>query len=98
MLKITYMARGVGGRGPANIMRHLRGISFPVRKSEILEHAREKEYEDGYKNTQQICTLFECLPERYYASVSDVLKSALSSDAKQADVPYNTRKERKQHE
>lgn len=33
------MARGVGGRGPANIMKHIKGIRFPVMKLALIRHA-----------------------------------------------------------
>ncbi len=34
------MARGVGGRSPANIMAHLKGVSFPASKSDLISTAR----------------------------------------------------------
>ncbi len=35
------MARGAGGHGPANIMKHLKGIDFPSDKKKVMDHAKE---------------------------------------------------------
>jgi hypothetical protein len=35
------MARRVGGHGPANIMKHLKGISFPAKKDQIIDLAQK---------------------------------------------------------
>ncbi len=63
------MARGVGGRGPSNIMAHLKGIDFPARKSDLVEHARETEGPD----TDEIVNTLEKLPDRRYNSAADVM-------------------------
>ncbi len=63
------MARGVGGRSPANIMDHLKGIDFPARKSELVKHARETEGPD----TDEVVNALEKLPDRQYNSPADVM-------------------------
>ncbi len=63
------MARGVAGRGPANIMEHLKGIEFPARKSALIEHARESRGPD----TDEVVNALEKLPDRKYNSPADVM-------------------------
>jgi len=63
------MARGAGGHGPANIMEHLRGIDFPARKHNLVEHARETEG----PNTDEVVNTLKKLPDREYVSPADVM-------------------------
>lgn len=63
------MARGVGGRSPANIMDHLKGIDFPARKNELVKHARETEG----PGTDGVVNALEKLPDRRYNSPADVM-------------------------
>ncbi len=63
------MARGAGGRGPANIMGHIKGIDFPARKNDLVEHARETEGPD----TDEVVNALEKLPNRKYNSPADVM-------------------------
>ncbi len=63
------MARGMGGRGPANVMEHLKGIEFPASKNDLVEHAREGKGPD----TDEVVNALEKLPDRQYNSPADVM-------------------------
>jgi len=63
-------ARGVGGRGPANIMRHMKGISFPASKEIILATAKGGQGPD----TDQVLKVLEQIPEKEYTSPAEILK------------------------
>ncbi len=63
------MARGVGVRGPANIMEHIEGMDFPATKRELVEWARETEGPD----TNEVVHMLEKLPNRRYNSPADVM-------------------------
>jgi len=65
------MARGVGGIGPANIMKHLKGVHFPTSKSRMLELANEK---DKGPDTADVIMILEKMPDREYSSVADIMK------------------------
>ena len=64
------MARGVGGEGPANIMKHIKGISFPADKQQLLEQAKKGEGPD----TRDVVQFLEKLPDREYGGVQEVTK------------------------
>lgn len=75
------MARGVGGEGPANIMKHMKGIDFPVDKNQLIDHAKNGEGPD----TDQVVNFLERLPEREYSSAADVAKAVGEVDRGEAD-------------
>ncbi len=62
------MARGVGGRSPANIARSLKGIDFPVGKRDLVEHARKNNAD------QEVIEVLQQLPDREYGNMADVEK------------------------
>ena len=64
------MARGVGGRGPANIMEHLKGIHFPASKADIVDHARGTTGPD----TQEVLGVLRQIDDRDYNSPAEILK------------------------
>lgn len=64
------MARGVGGIGPANIMKHLKGIHFPIGKQEIVDLARNGEGPD----TDQVVGVLEKIGDQEYGSVAEIMK------------------------
>jgi len=64
------MARGVGGHGPANIMKHLKGLDFPVSKSKLLSFAKQNEGPD----TDEVLDILQQIPDKYYNSPADVMK------------------------
>ena len=64
------MARGVGGRGPANIMKHIKGLHFPASRDEIVENAKKASGPD----TSDVVEILGKLPEREYSSPPEILK------------------------
>ena len=63
------MTRGVGGNSPANIMKHLRNIHFPVDKATILRYAQ---HGPGPK-TRSVLEVLRHIPDRSYRSTSEIL-------------------------
>jgi hypothetical protein len=57
-----------GGRSPANIAKHLKGISFPAKQPDLVEHARKQ------KAKREIVELLEKMPDRDYSDMADVMK------------------------
>ncbi len=64
------MARGVGGHGPANVMKHLKGIDFPVSKQQLLEHARKGPGPD----TEDVMDVLEQIPDKEYNTPAEVMQ------------------------
>lgn len=64
------MARAVGGRGPANIMKHMKGIHFPATKSEIVDIAKKAQGVD----TDMVVEVLGKLPDQEYSSLPEILK------------------------
>jgi hypothetical protein len=64
------MARGVGGHGPANIMKHMKGISFPADKKKILAHAKGAPGPD----TKEVMDVLKDITEKTYNSPAEVMK------------------------
>lgn len=68
------MARGVGGHGPANIMKHLKGIDFlddGVSKEDLVHHARQAPGPD----TGEVVEFLEKIDgDKRYHSPADVMK------------------------
>lgn len=63
------MARGVGGQGPANIMKHLKGINFPASKSDIISHARSGAGPD----TDSVIDILNKIDDGRYDSPAEVM-------------------------
>ena len=64
------MARGVGGHGPANIMKHLKGIKFPTSKDQIVDLARNGSGPD----TDEVVDVLNGIDDRGYNSVAEIMK------------------------
>ncbi|HEX2962276.1 MAG TPA: DUF2795 domain-containing protein [Ignavibacteriales bacterium] len=64
------MARGVGGHGPANIMKHLKGLDFPANKSKLLSFAKRGEGPD----TDDVLSILQQIPDKSYNSPAEVMK------------------------
>lgn len=62
------MTRGVGGHSPANIAHSLKGIDFPARKQELVEHARRNQAETA------VMEILRQMPEQEYHTMADVMK------------------------
>jgi hypothetical protein len=65
------MARGVGGIGPANIMKHIKGIHFPASKDDILEIAKKGPGPD----TDKVLSVLEKISDQEYNSPAEILKA-----------------------
>ena len=65
------MARGVGGRGPANIMKHMKGIHFPISKKEIVEHVKKGPGPD----TGEVVSVVEGIDDKTYNSPAEIMKA-----------------------
>ena len=61
------MTRGVGGRSPSNITRHLRGMDFPANVQDLIEKARENNADD------EVIRQLEQMPDQEYESMADVM-------------------------
>ena len=68
------MARGVGGIGPANIMKHLKGVHFPVSKNGLVELAEGKKGSE-FPDTDQVIAVIKKLPDQEYQSVAEIMKA-----------------------
>ena len=64
------MTRGVGGHGPANIMKHLKGIHFPATKEDILSYAKGGEGPD----TKDVVSVLRKIDDGEYDSPADIMK------------------------
>lgn len=63
------MTRGVGGLGPANIMKHLKHIHFPADKRAIISYAQK----GPGPNTRNVLALLERIPDKEYRSPSEIV-------------------------
>ena len=64
-----YSMASRGGRSPANITKHLKGISFPAKQPDLVKHAREQKAE------REVIEVLENLPDRDYGNMADVMKA-----------------------
>lgn len=64
------MARGVGGHGPANVMKHLKGVHFPTGKKELIEHAKQASGPD----TDEVVEVLGRIEDKEYHSPAEVMK------------------------
>jgi len=64
------MPKGVGGRGPANIMKHLKGINFPVDKEKIIELAKNGQGPD----TDDVADALNNITAQIYYSSSEIMR------------------------
>lgn len=63
------MTRGVGGQSPANVQTHLKGISYPASKKDLISKARENDAPDD------VLEVLQELPEEEYRGPQDVMKA-----------------------
>ncbi|MGE5610113.1 MAG: DUF2795 domain-containing protein [Bacillota bacterium] len=64
---------GQGGRekaSPAQIAKALKGIDYPKRKDEIVNHARQQQPGD-----RDVIAVLERLPDREYHNMADLEKA-----------------------
>jgi Protein of unknown function (DUF2795) len=62
------MARGVGGKSPANVAQYLSGINFPCQKEDLVHHARQNGAGD------EVLEVLRNMPEDEYNNMADVMQ------------------------
>jgi hypothetical protein len=62
------MTRGVGGQSPSNVAQHLKGIDFPCRKKDLIQHARKNQAGES------ILKALDAFPEQEYSSMAEVME------------------------
>lgn len=62
------MARGVSGGSPANVAKSLKGIDFPAKKKDLINHAKKNHAEE------QVLQELKKMPEQEYGTMADVMK------------------------
>jgi len=65
------MAREVKGTSPINIMKHLKGIKFPMDKNRIVGLAKEK---SGLNDTDQVVDVLNQIPDKSYNALPEITK------------------------
>ncbi|MCG6539104.1 DUF2795 domain-containing protein [Pseudomonas sp. KSR10] len=62
------MTRGVGGESPANVSTYLKGIDYPAKKQDLVEHAKNNGAEP------EVIDVINRMPEQEYGNMADVMK------------------------
>lgn len=65
------MAREVKGTSPINIMKHLKGIKFPMSKDGIVKLAQEK---SGLNDTGQVVEVLSNIPDKSYNALPEITR------------------------
>lgn len=63
------MARGLGGKSPANISHHLKGIDFPANKQDLIQQAEKNGAKDD------ILDVIDNMPDNKFENMADVMKA-----------------------
>lgn len=63
------MTRGVGGESPSNLALHLKGIDFPCKQKDLVEHVRKTGPDE------KVMHVLEGLPDREYHTMADVMEA-----------------------
>ena len=69
------MSQTSGGASPADVTRHLEGLSLPASKQDVVRHVRGKG-----ANADEI-TAIERLPDQEFTTVADLLQGIGQVDA-----------------
>jgi len=64
------MAKEVGGMGPANVMKHLKGIHFPLDQREMIEIVKK----GPGANTDEVIEIIKKMPNQEYSSVAEIMR------------------------
>ncbi len=69
---------------PAQLERHLKGVSYPVSKAELVKHMERNGADES------ICSIISCLPNQTYDSLAAVNRaiSAMQQENTQQDQDY----------
>jgi hypothetical protein len=63
------MTRGLGGKSPANIAKHLEGIDFPADREDLVSQAEDNDADP------EILDVLNRLPDQEYQSMADVMSA-----------------------
>lgn len=77
------MPRGVGGHGPANIMRHLKGIHFPASKTTIIDVAQNGPGPD----TIEVVAVLSIITDKSYDSPAEIMRAVSKKKWNQLENP-----------
>ncbi|RQW78136.1 MAG: DUF2795 domain-containing protein [Geobacter sp.] len=67
MATTRNVGRG-GGKSPANVTKHLKGIDFPAKKQDLIKQAQHA------KADQDVMNELQNIEDREYGSMADVMK------------------------
>lgn len=62
------MTRGIGGESPANVATYLKGIDYPAKKGDLVQHAKKNGAES------EVIDVINRMPEQEYDNMADVMK------------------------
>lgn len=62
------MTRGVGGESPANVSTYLKGIDYPAKKDQLVQHAQQNGAESA------VIDVLNKMPDQEYENMADVMK------------------------
>ncbi len=62
------MTTGTGEDSPVNVTHYLKGIDLPVKKQELVDHAKK----NGAPS--EVMKMIEAMPDSSYATMADVMK------------------------
>ena len=63
------MARGFDGHSPVDVTHHLKGVSFPAGKEDLLEAAKDN------GAGRDILDMIDAMPDGEFRSITDVMKA-----------------------
>lgn len=69
------MAEKAAGSTPLEVTRYMEGLKFPAFKSEILQHARDKDAPDN------VMGVLEELPDQEYFRMADIIPEFEEGDS-----------------
>ncbi|WP_181297306.1 DUF2795 domain-containing protein [Pseudomonas sp. Q2-TVG4-2] len=62
------MTRGVGGESPANVTTYLKGIDYPAKKDQLVQHAQQNGADS------EVIEVLNNMPDQEYGNMADVMK------------------------
>lgn len=62
------MARGMGGKSPSNVAHYLKGIDFPAKKKDLIDHAKKNDADS------EVIDAIGQMPDDEYGNMADVMK------------------------
>ena len=62
------MAKSEGGASPVTIAKYLKGMDFPAKKKDLINHAKQNKAEES------VLSELQKMPEHEYHTMADVMK------------------------